>query len=113
MQTSGEVPAQAGGGLPKVLLAAGGILLLLLMLAALLLPQICSARETARGNTCRSNMRSCANALIQYDNDHRRFPGYMNALQREDGNPYVAPETGEVTPVSWCVMIMPYVDRKP
>ena len=34
------------------------------MLMALLLPQIQAARETARGNTCRNNMRSLATALF-------------------------------------------------
>jgi hypothetical protein len=112
MQTSGEVPAQSGGDLKKVLLVAGGILLLLLMLAALLLPQICSARETARGNTCRSNMRALANAVFQYANDNGTYPGYMNVLERTDRKPFVDPDTGEVTPVSWVVMILPYVDRR-
>jgi hypothetical protein len=97
----------------SILLIVGGVLLLLLILAALLLPQMCSARETARGNTCRSNMRACANALFQYANDNGKFPGYMNVLQRTNGAPYVDPETGLLTPVSWVVVILPYIDRRP
>jgi len=83
------------------------------MLMALLLPQIQAARETARGNTCRSNMRAVANAVFQYGNDNGRYPGYMNVLQLENGQPFKNPNTGTLMPVSWAVLIFPYIDRRP
>src|SRR5262245_51403939 len=83
------------------------------MLMALLLPQIQAARETARGNTCRSNMRAVATAVFQYGNDNGKYPGYMNVLQLENGQPFKNPTTGTQMPVSWAVLIFPYIDRRP
>lgn len=83
------------------------------MLMALLLPQIQAARETARGNTCRNNMRGLATALFNSAVRTGTYPGYMNALQLQDGQVYKDPTTNTMTPVSWAVMILPDIDRGP
>lgn len=86
------------------------------MLMALLLPQIQAARETARGNTCRNNMRGLATALFNSAIRTGAYPGYMNALQTQDGKAFIDPDgssTSQATPVSWAVMILPDIDRGP
>lgn len=112
MNANNASAAESGNSSMSWLLTVAGIVVSLLILAALLLPQIAGSRETARGNFCRSNMRACANSLFQYENHNGKLPGYMNVLQRENGKPYVDPDTGAVTPVSWAVMIMPYVEPR-
>lgn len=82
-------------------------------LLALLLPLLADATETGRGNTCRNNLRNLATALTNYANRHGVYPGYMNALEREDGAVYHNPFTKRVEPVSWVVMILPDLDRSP
>ena len=44
------------------------------ILAALLLPAVNGARESARGSTCRSNLRQLGLAILQYEVRFRRFP---------------------------------------
>ncbi len=83
------------------------------MLMALLLPQIQAARETARGNTCRNNMRGLATALFNSSIRTGAYPGYMNVLQLQNGQAYKDPTTSTLTPVSWAVMILPDIDRAP
>lgn len=85
------------------------------MLMALLLPQIQSARETARGNTCRNNMRALATALFNYSVRNGTYPGYMNVLLDERGIPFrsTISNLSQTTPVSWAVMILPDIDRQP
>lgn len=70
-----------------------------------------SAREAGRLNTCRDRLNTLAKGLTQYEASAGHFPGYMNALTRVDGTPYIDFTTGNVTPVSWVVEIMPQVDR--
>src|SRR5215467_7372177 len=43
-------------------------------LVALLLPAVQSARETARGNTCRNNMKQLQLALTNMDSTLKRLP---------------------------------------
>jgi hypothetical protein len=97
----------------------GGISLLnALVLAGLglfagffLIPWLHYARTPDRQNTCRSNLSNLASAMIFYDGRNGRLPGYMNALERSDGSLYVDPETGRPTAVSWCVELLPDLDR--
>jgi len=81
------------------------------MLMALLLPAINSARETGRQNTCRSQLTNLSKAAIQYDLRLGRYPGYMQVLKLQTGNPYKDPETGTITPVSWAVELLADLDR--
>ena len=55
-------------------------------LVALLLPAVQSARETARGNTCRNNIKQLQLALTKYDSQKSRLPGYVNELFNPNGS---------------------------
>ena len=79
-------------------------------LVALLLPAVQAARETARGNTCRNNMKQMATALINYDTTLRELPGLTNEIS----NPASTKANGEFTSgrrVSWMVMVFPYIEQ--
>ena len=54
-------------------------------LVALLLPAVQSARESARGNTCRNNMKQLALSLANMDPQLKRLPGYSNELFNPNG----------------------------
>lgn len=71
------------------------------MLVSLLLPAIQSAREAGRKNTCQSNMRNNAIALLQFENNKKGFPGYANVL----GSGLNARRA------SWVVPILPLLER--
>lgn len=71
------------------------------------------AAEQDQAKTCIDNLRKVGQALFQYGNGNGKYPSYMNVLQRDDGTAYVDPESKEPTPVSWVVMILPYLDRGP
>jgi hypothetical protein len=86
---------------------------ILVAVATFFLSQIGSARETARGNKCRSNLRGLATAVFNSTVRAGHYPGYMNALELSDGTLYVDPQTREPTPVSWVVMILPDIDCAP
>lgn len=78
-------------------------------LVALLLPAVQSARESARNNTCKNNMRQLGLALINIDST-QKLPGYVNAL--EDVTSTKA--NGHYTKgrrASWIVMLLPYMDN--
>jgi prepilin-type N-terminal cleavage/methylation domain-containing protein/prepilin-type processing-associated H-X9-DG protein len=82
-------------------------------LVALLLPAVQAARETARGNTCRNNMKQLQLALTSYDTQFKKLPGYANELF----NPNVAKDAKKLTPetggrrASWTVMLFPYLEQ--
>ena len=81
-------------------------------LVALLLPAVQAARETARGNTCRNNLKQLMTALTLMDVQQKKLPGYIN----EVSDP-ASPKTG--TPpnfssgrrASWVVMCFPYMEQ--
>ncbi len=81
-------------------------------LVALLLPAVQSARESARGNTCRNNLKQLQLALTSYDSQKSRLPGYVNELfdpnGPKTGNP-LRPEDGRRA--SWIVMTFPYMEQ--
>ncbi len=81
-------------------------------LVALLLPAVQAAREAARGNTCRNNLKQLQLALTSYDTQLKKLPGYANELY----NPNVA-KTGGIPNqgrrASWIVMVFPYMELNP
>jgi len=83
-------------------------------LVALLLPAVQSARETARGNTCRNNMKQLQLAMTMYDTQMRKLPGYVNELYNPNaaktGTPPLVPGT-EGRRASWIVMSFPYIEQ--
>ena len=54
-------------------------------LVALLLPAVQAARETARGNTCRNNMKQLQLALTSMESQLKQLPGYANELFNPNG----------------------------
>ena len=87
-------------------------------LVALLLPAVQSARETARGNTCRNNLKQLMTALINMDTTQKRLPGYINEVS--DPNSVSPIATGSNTRratsgrrASWVVMCFPYMEHNP
>jgi prepilin-type processing-associated H-X9-DG protein len=75
-------------------------------LVALLLPAVQAARETARGNTCRNNMKQLQLALTSMDTQIKKLPGYANQLF----NPNDKLEQGRRA--SWIVMTFPYMEQQ-
>lgn len=74
-------------------------------LVGLLLPAVQSARETARANTCRSNMRQLQMALSIRETSLKQFPGYINKL----GIPGDVPINQNRA--SWIVMTFPQIEQ--
>jgi len=78
---------------------------------ALLLPAVQSARETARGNTCRNSMKQLMTALTNMDVQQNRLPGYINAVvdptSPKTGMP---PDFSRGRRASWVVMCFPYME---
>lgn len=72
-------------------------------LVGLLLPAVQSARETARRNTCSSNMRQLALALNTRETSMKDFPGYINTLG--------ITSTNRLARASWIVMTFPYIEQ--
>lgn len=101
----------------KAILIITGLLFVVLAIGSLLTPCIgCGSRETARGNTCRNNLRALATALFNYSVRNGHYPGYLNLLQKHDGRSFTDPTlSGSTTsvPVSWAVLILPDIDRQP
>ena len=69
-------------------------------LVALLLPAVQSARETARNNTCKNNIKQLSTALMNMDASQRKLPGYVNAVYSPN-----TPSVGRRA--SWVVMAFP------
>jgi prepilin-type N-terminal cleavage/methylation domain-containing protein len=83
-------------------------------LVALLLPAVQAARETARGNTCRNNMKQLQLALTNMDSTLKRLPGYaeeiFNPNGTKDANGYVLSYARRA---SWVVRLFPYMEETP
>jgi prepilin-type N-terminal cleavage/methylation domain-containing protein/prepilin-type processing-associated H-X9-DG protein len=87
-------------------------------LVALLLPAVQSARETARGNTCRNNMKQLQLALTNMDSTLKRLPGYVEEAFNPNGTKSSTPTGMSFTPafarrVSWVVRLFPYMEEQP
>jgi prepilin-type N-terminal cleavage/methylation domain-containing protein len=82
-------------------------------LVALLLPAVQSARETARGNTCRNNMKQLQLALTNMESQLRRLPGYteeiFNPNGQKNGDGYT---TSFARRGSWVVRTFPYMEEQ-
>jgi prepilin-type N-terminal cleavage/methylation domain-containing protein/prepilin-type processing-associated H-X9-DG protein len=80
-------------------------------LVALLLPAVQSARETARGNTCRNNLKQLMTALTLMDTQQKKLPGYVNEVSDPTSN--TGPNGGRLSGrrASWVVMCFPYMEN--
>lgn len=72
-------------------------------LVALLLPAVQSAREAARNNTCKNNLKQLSLAMMGMDTQTQKLPGYVNALV--DVN-----DKTHGRRASWVVMAFPYME---
>jgi prepilin-type N-terminal cleavage/methylation domain-containing protein len=74
-------------------------------LVGLLLPAVQNARETARANTCRNNLKQLNLALSSRESSLKEYPGYINKL----GIPGDLP--ANQNRASWIVMTFPYIEQ--
>ena len=81
------------------------------MLVGLLIPAIQMALEGARCAVCQNNMRQVATAALGYENRNAQYPGYQNVLITNNGKPFVDPQTGKRSAVSFVVPLLPLLDR--
>jgi prepilin-type N-terminal cleavage/methylation domain-containing protein/prepilin-type processing-associated H-X9-DG protein len=84
-------------------------------LVALLLPAVQNARETARSNTCRNNLKQLSLALASMDTQLKKLPGYSNELFNPNGTKSGTPLM--FTPnfarrASWVVRAFPYMENQ-
>ena len=75
-------------------------------LMALLLPAVQSAKETARQNTCRNNMRNLAVAMRDYETSRRELPGYANGIAKVSNGNAVSMRLA-----TWPMMVFPQLER--
>lgn len=73
-------------------------------LVALLLPAVQSARESARSNTCRNNLKQLSLAITQYDSTHRSLPGYVEELS-------LPTDPSVKRRASWVTMAFPHMEQ--
>ncbi len=76
-------------------------------LVGLLLPAVQSAREAARANTCKNNLKQLQTALAVRESSLKNFPGYINKM----GIPGDVPENQNRG--SWVVSILDYLEQAP
>src|SRR3990172_623459 len=85
-------------------------------LVALLLPAVQAARETARGNTCRNNMKQLMTALTNMDTTQKKLPGYINEVSDPTSIIQISANVRRATSgrrASWLVMCFPYMEQTP
>ncbi|MCA9236043.1 MAG: DUF1559 domain-containing protein [Planctomycetales bacterium] len=77
-------------------------------LVGLLLPAVQAARESARSNTCRNNLKQLQTALSNRETSLKDYPGYINPLGLTGS---VGTDAGLVR-ASWAVMTFPYIEAR-
>jgi len=89
------------------------VISIIAMLVGMLLPAIGMARESARRSTCMNNVTQIGKALITYDADKTRLPGWRNTIDKYTSTLASTGTQGrQAACVSWTVPILPFVDQK-
>ena len=91
------------------------------ILMALLIPAVNAARETARRNTCSTQLNNLAKAAIQYEMAKKQFPGWLNDFgifagpsTADPSNPEGGTVSGRHRKIgSWAVSLLPSLDAQP
>jgi prepilin-type N-terminal cleavage/methylation domain-containing protein/prepilin-type processing-associated H-X9-DG protein len=83
------------------------------VLMGLLLPAVQAAREAARGNTCRNNLKQLTTALINYDSQLKKLPGLINEIPNRASAKNQQGQYASGRRVSWAVMTFPYAEQQP
>jgi hypothetical protein len=74
------------------------------------LPAVQSARETARSNTCKNNLKQLQTALTLMDTSLKKLPGYVNEVSDPTKSIAGAPSSSGRR-ASWVVMLFPYMEN--
>ena len=82
------------------------------LLMAMALPVINMARARAIQHECGVRMLQLGQATFQYELARKQYPGYLNTLVRDDGKPFVHPETGQQQGVSWVIPLLNNMDQR-
>ena len=82
------------------------------ILVGMLLPALGVAREAARRSSCTNNMSQVGKAIITYDADKVRIPGWRNTLDAYTKVMAGNSSTKGDACVSWTVPILPFMDQK-
>jgi type II secretory pathway pseudopilin PulG len=77
------------------------------MLMALLLPAVQQAREAGRTNTCRNYLNNISLAVLNFESAKRQYPGFREPMEVT----FTAGSATTDIPVSWIVVIFPYLER--
>jgi len=89
------------------------VISIIAILVGMLLPAIGVARESARRSTCMNNLTQIGKALITYDADKTRLPGWRNTIDKYTPTLAATGTQGkQAACVSWTVPILPFVDQK-
>lgn len=82
------------------------------MLAGLLLPALSAAREAARRSTCMHNLSQIAKAVVAYDADKVRLPGWRDTVDDYTKVQAAVEARRPEACVSWAVKILPFIDQR-
>jgi prepilin-type N-terminal cleavage/methylation domain-containing protein/prepilin-type processing-associated H-X9-DG protein len=96
-------PRPAGFTLVELLV----VITIISTLIGLLLPAVQTAREAARRSTCSNNQRQLALAALNFESARKYFPGYANNIGTNTNTTSKDP-----TPVSWVVILFPYIEHR-
>ena len=98
------------------------------MLVALLIPAVNAARERARQAQCLNNMKQVLTGMMNYETSKKRYPGYIEPIQRSNKQFVTIDTSGGITEsffgssgsqekdsatTSWAAAILPYIDQAP
>lgn len=79
------------------------------MLMALLLPAVQMAREAARSNTCRNNIKNLTTAFLNFETQQGEYPGWKQTIAKGKAHPSGTPENCNG---SWVVAVMPFLEMR-